>query len=607
VTALPAAQARELVIRSASGYLPGVPILLRVEVRDDDGRPDRGLWDAEVDLTIAGPGGALAPARVRLWNGLGTALVAVTPPPGAADVTLEASAAGLTARRILRSLAAVPAITVSGDTPADAEWSGVVRVAGPVTVPAGRTLRVLPGTLVLVDGVVTQEGQPGECRSLAETPSRCGVSITVQGALESLGTEEDPVVITAADPARAWGRIDHDDGAPSLYRHTHITRAGNSPRGGHTNTGAAIRCDETRVIFESCVVADTAGKSMAANGADLELRDCVLSRSVMGPEIDGTALLLLDSYLLEFYGTDDNDGIYLHSQQIGQDITLSSSVIAGGNDDAIDTLGSSLAIVDCIVRDFNSEDDPDTKGISIFSGEADVHRCIVAGNKVGLSAKGQNGDGAVVRIDRSTMVGNGVAVQAEDKFGEPDLKILISVASSILRGNPPGNSVVTDYPPEDIAISYSNVGESWPGEGNQTADPELVDPAGHDFRLQATSTCIDAGDPAAPADADGTRADMGALPHLQSGPPRFRRGDVNGDSSIDIADPVGTLLYLFAGNDLPCARAADSDGDGIVGLTDVIRLLAYLFRDGLPPAPPGSGCGTDPTPDALRCDASTCP
>lgn len=42
-------------------------------------------------------------------------------------------------------------------------------------------------------------------------------------------------------------------------------------------------------------------------------------------------------------------------------------------------------------------------------------------------------------------------------------------------------------------------------------DPLFVDASANDFHLQQDSPCIDAGDPSSPADADGTRNDMGAL------------------------------------------------------------------------------------------------
>ncbi len=65
-------------------------------------------------------------------------------------------------------------------------------------------------------------------------------------------------------------------------------------------------------------------------------------------------------------------------------------------------------------------------------------------------------------------------------------------------------------------LNYSCSSQSLTGIGNITDDPLFVDVAGDDFNLQATSPCIDAGDPASPLDPDGTIADMGALYFDQS-------------------------------------------------------------------------------------------
>ena len=51
------------------------------------------------------------------------------------------------------------------------------------------------------------------------------------------------------------------------------------------------------------------------------------------------------------------------------------------------------------------------------------------------------------------------------------------------------------------------------GVGNIQADPLFWDAVMGDFELRPNSPCIDAGDPASPADPDGSVADMGALPH----------------------------------------------------------------------------------------------
>jgi len=82
----------------------------------------------------------------------------------------------------------------------------------------------------------------------------------------------------------------------------------------------------------------------------------------------------------------------------------------------------------------------------------------------------------------------------------------------------------------------------------------------------------------------------------------FRRGDVNADRSVDIADAVSTLSFLFGGSFVPpCLKSADVNDSGAVDVADPIYLLGFLFNNGPAPAAPFRGCGTDPTPDNLPC------
>ena len=92
--------------------------------------------------------------------------------------------------------------------------------------------------------------------------------------------------------------------------------------------------------------------------------------------------------------------------------------------------------------------------------------------------------------------------------------------------------------------------------------------------------------------------------------PLFHRGDINGDSSLDITDAVGTLDYLFAGGAIPsCLEASDFNNDRIVDISDAVASLNYLFSGGEPPAAPGppeADCGNDTdaegSPGDLGCD-----
>jgi hypothetical protein len=86
----------------------------------------------------------------------------------------------------------------------------------------------------------------------------------------------------------------------------------------------------------------------------------------------------------------------------------------------------------------------------------------------------------------------------------------------------------------------------------------------------------------------------------------FIRGDSNGDGSVNIADTVHTLLWLFVGGPEPsCPDAADFNDSESVSVQDAIRGLQYLFELGPAPASPFPACGRDPSGGGLDCGPNT--
>ena len=83
----------------------------------------------------------------------------------------------------------------------------------------------------------------------------------------------------------------------------------------------------------------------------------------------------------------------------------------------------------------------------------------------------------------------------------------------------------------------------------------------------------------------------------------FRRGDSNGDGTLDISDPQATLTYLFLGGEpLECLDAADANDDGRLDIADPITTLQVLFvREGAQLPPPSGKPAGDPTADTLDC------
>lgn len=61
-------------------------------------------------------------------------------------------------------------------------------------------------------------------------------------------------------------------------------------------------------------------------------------------------------------------------------------------------------------------------------------------------------------------------------------------------------------------------------------------------------------------------------------------GDSNGDNSLNIADPVYLLNYLYRGaSSAPAGSRPDANCDGVVSLSDAIVLIEYFFLDGEAP------------------------
>lgn len=500
-----APHARSLELVTAAGYLPGKPFLIVVDAVDGDGNPERHDWNLVAALTVDSPGVTLSTNSVLLRNGRGSVLVTVA---GGGDFTLRAEAGDLTVQRRVQDRSAEVVSRAGGALEgSETIWQGIVVVTNDVTVPVGHTLTIAAGSLVLFEGVAS---------------GTTANDLVVRGLVRSMGTRDRPVVLTCADPVLRWGQIRHTNAAPSVYQNTIITRAGRGRAEGHTSTTPVIRPHNSQLTFERCYLTDfaeqgvgTPGKVGQASGSDLTFVDCLFQRARMGPEIIGTALACTNTWILDMTGPDDADGIYLHDQAAGQEVTLSSCVLAAGGDDGIDTLGSVITVEKCIVREWNSVVE-DAKGISAFNGAAHVRDSLIVDCTVGISAKANAAASVLVTVNNSTLHGNLTNVLAQHKSNAPGPAVDYRITNSILWASPV--SVQSDFAETNFTIRYSTLSQPWVGEGNLESDPRFVDVAAHDFRLQPYSPAIDSGAPLSPADADGSPADRGRFTFVPPAP-----------------------------------------------------------------------------------------
>ncbi|MEZ6018324.1 MAG: right-handed parallel beta-helix repeat-containing protein [Planctomycetota bacterium] len=139
-----------------------------------------------------------------------------------------------------------------------------------------------------------------------------------------------------------------------------------------------------------------------------------------------------------------------------------------------------------------------TGGACAGSGTA-LTRCIVFGNAAPVAAALEVGTASFCSIARNVA---GPGSGAFDGGGG-------QLRNSIVWDNVPASFGTASA---NYAVAYSIVAGGHPGLGNLDADPLFLGPASGDLHLTAGSPAIDAADPMAPLDANGSRADMGALP-----------------------------------------------------------------------------------------------
>ena len=492
-----------LIIRDS--YLPSVPVLVRVELRNESNAVKRKVWDATATLSVDNPNVTLDVDHVTLYNGMGSALVTFS---GSGDFAITIDINGMQVTKTLTDIQNEPVNLVTAPVASNETWDGIYHITGgsDFAIADGATLTVAAGSLVLIDGV---------------SSGTDGLDINIAGSIQSLGTVDSPVTFTAYTSGNNWGELDFDDAEPSAFSYTNVTQAGHSPGIGHTSSGPALRTSGSTVVFEYSNITDNVGKiAHSTSDSDLTFHDCMLARSWMGPEISSTAIDLRETWIVNMHGNDDADGIYIHDQNVGQLCTLSGGVIANLDDDGIDTLGGIVTIEDFIVRDCKD------KGISIFNGYSQIDHCLVVNNNslpedptvTSIAAKTSGGQTATIDIDHTTIVStrtDGVVdlgIQSHNKSGETDGAIIWNITNSIVDATDPID-VETPYLESDVNIDYSCLtGETWTGTGNINADPLFVNISQNNYSLQAASPCIDTGNPAQ-TDLDGSRTDMGYFPY----------------------------------------------------------------------------------------------
>ncbi|MBN2508092.1 MAG: right-handed parallel beta-helix repeat-containing protein [Verrucomicrobia bacterium] len=383
---------------------------------------------------------------------------------------LDASGAVLVS--VSRDIVSETASTcIGGVLAGDATWNvgqGIVRVTNALTVPAGVTLSVAPGVVVLLEPEASILAQAG-------------------GAIRVTGSGESPVWFLPADGATTWGELSASGANSELS--LHFAEVVNGQVRAATNAVATVEDSVLRDFVSEGVlfVSGASAQQMTLRRTHLARYDqCRFSQTP----------LLIEDCLVEHVGSDATD---VADQP---DVVIRRTTYrfgTGTGTDAIDNGGCPrMRVESCLVHDF-----PD-KGVSIA---ALSHGTVVRNTLVYHAAYGISVYSASNCVfEQNTLVSNttGIAAYVRSGFPGPGLA---AATNTIVWDNATNIHLAGGGA---ITAAYCDIeGTNYPGFGNLSLDPRFLDPALHDYRLAPDSPVRFAG----AGDADmGVLVPVGGMP-----------------------------------------------------------------------------------------------
>lgn len=433
----------------------------------------------------AGGGGPFAD-EMRFYNGVGSVSITLdngpAEPPG--DIMVQVTVGTASATRVVTVLdGGDPGIFRNLLGPlfgADLLWrpeDGVIHLVGDVTVGAGLTLTIQPGTIVMVDA----------------GPPNAGTAILVNGGtVHAVGSREQPIAFfptsgplamvlpqnTQNNPP-SWRGFYHSGAGSSVYQWVFVAGAGNGIIVGHPRPPIFRMLDSYSVDIFDSVVADSPGNVMVAYlGASgtYRIQRSLFSRCGIGGEFIGSGYtaVLEDSWFTRIGRAPEPNGVdgdTLHFDHTGNVSIVRRCVLTDCGDDLIDqSTGATPVLENCIMYDARD------KVVSLDgTGQITMTNCLA------FSAPGNvRCAGAPAIITNCTFSGNStvtgpnctLSVFRNSIFWTTSIQTCCGLVSNTLVGNP------------------SNLGC---GLGNISMDPMFTNPAVGDYTLQPGSPALTAG------------------------------------------------------------------------------------------------------------------
>lgn len=502
---------------------PGDIFPVIVRITDQNGDINRQI---STTLTLSSSHGSVQPNQIKIRHGVGTLSIKVN-----TTEDFDLIVGGYNYTRGIKVNADIPRVYLSGTiTESRYLQSGVDYVINStLDIASGAVLYVMPGVRLLINEKV---------------------NIRSKGLLKFQGSFNNPIMIMPKDKGEIWGGIKMQDTPDiNVFNWTIITGAGgdSTKARGHSKTQPALYAQSTSMALDQCFLVDNNGKSIYAKYADILINNSVVSRCDTGPEMEESTAEVYNSWFLDLpndrsgrTADDDNDGIYFHGHIPGDDRPniVSNCVIYGSDDDGIDTSTTTLKISDCIFSK-NYE-----KGISAgWRSDVSVERSLFYDNYMGVSSTFWT----QVVVNQSTFSKNNIALYSSYEGG------------GIIK-----NSILSEH-----KIQYAkDFSEKWyfeyclsdsdpdlMGKNNLFGNPGFINKNALNFHLSPGSMAINAGDPEANLDSDGTPADLGmfhydgrsqnniVISEIYYNPPPGQ-GDDRKFEFLEIVNPGSELIHL---------------------------------------------------------------
>ena len=298
---------------------------------------------------------------------------------------------------------------------------------------------------------------------------------------------------------------------------------------GNTHGGIRARGD---VTIAGCTITGngfTGGISCGGDGR-VWISDCVISGN-----------------------TASNFGAGVGSE--GGDVTIANCTISGNTQAGYGVGGAgvvclygSMVVTNCTISGNSSSSHGG--GLYWYRNNPVISNCTITHNSAG-----QEGGGVACGHDSDAILTNCIVWDNSAPSG-PQIAVL-------------GGSAV---------VTYCDVQDGWPGEGNIDADPFFADPNDADYHLSSGSPCIDAGSncavPSDLTDLDGDGDVDEFVPFDLDGEGRFFDDPNTPDTGSGLPPIVDMGAYEFGGSELPPCFG-DLDGDRDVDLDDLVVLLGH--------------------------------